>query len=43
LTGFFSLMTGVVIEGIEGVVVRNVFLRAVTGFGAWVWALIGGF
>jgi hypothetical protein len=25
------------------VAVRNVFLRAVAGFGDWIWALIGGF
>jgi hypothetical protein len=43
LTGFFGLMTGIVIEGIEKIAVRNVFLRAVTGFGIWIWALIGGF
>jgi hypothetical protein len=33
LTGFLDLMTGVVIDGIEGV----------ADFGVWIWALVGGF
>jgi hypothetical protein len=36
-------MTGIVIEGIEGVTVRNVFLGAVAGLEVGIWVLVGGF